>query len=106
MASPDQKINDALIVGGGPAGLSAALMLGRSCRRVVVIDAGHPRNVAARELHGFLGRDGLPPHDLLRDGRNEIAKYEVEFVPEEVIKAERVRDPANARYPTAFCLET
>jgi thioredoxin reductase len=70
---------DVVIIGGGPAGLSAALMLGRCRRRVVVCDAGHPRNAAARALHGYLTQDGTPPAELLRLGREELHAYGVEL---------------------------
>ena len=76
---------DVAIVGGGAAGLSAALVLGRARRRVVVIDAGTPRNAPARHMHGFLSRDGFPPADLLRLGREEVTGYGVEFVQDRVI---------------------
>ena len=69
---------DVVIVGGGPAGLNAALVLGRCRRRVLLCDAGRPRNARARELHGFLTRDGAPPLDLLRLGREELRPYGVE----------------------------
>ena len=69
---------DVVIVGGGPAGLSAALMLGRCRRRVLLCDAGAPRNAPAEALHGFLTRDGTPPLDLLRLGRNELRTYGVD----------------------------
>ena len=60
---------DVAIIGGGPAGLSAALVLGRARRRVVVIDAGTPRNAPAAHMQGFLSRDGTPPADLLKAAR-------------------------------------
>nr|BFE29995.1 NAD(P)/FAD-dependent oxidoreductase [Actinomadura rugatobispora] len=63
------------MVGGGPAGLSAALMLGRARRSVLVIDDGRPRNAPAAHMHGFLSRDGVPPGDLLEAGRREVAGY-------------------------------
>jgi thioredoxin reductase len=66
---------DVVIVGAGPAGLSAALMLGRCRRRVVVIDDGAPRNGAAKATHGFLTRDGTPPSELLELGRADLARY-------------------------------
>jgi thioredoxin reductase len=78
---------DAVIIGGGPAGLSAALLLGRACRRVVLIDAGEPRNAAARELHGFLSRDGIPPRELLRLGRAEVERYGIVLIDDRVISA-------------------
>jgi thioredoxin reductase len=78
---------DAIIVGGGPAGLSAALILGRCRRRVVVCDSGRPRNAASRALHGFLTRDGVRPSELLRLGRAELRRYGVEFRPSLVTTA-------------------
>ena len=66
---------DVVIIGGGAGGLSAALVLARARRRVVVIDSGRPRNAPAAHLHGYLGRDGARPTDLLSDGRAEAAGY-------------------------------
>ncbi|WP_413355071.1 NAD(P)/FAD-dependent oxidoreductase [Microbacterium sp. 1P06AB] len=71
---------DAVIVGGGTAGLSAAQMLGRARRRVLVIDAGAPRNRFAAHMHGVLGHDGRSPAELLRIGRTEAEAYDVEFL--------------------------
>jgi thioredoxin reductase len=80
---------DAVIVGGGPAGLSAALILGRCRRRVILCDTGRPRNFASHGLHGYLTRDGIEPAELLRIGRQELAPYGVEIVGEEVVGARR-----------------
>jgi thioredoxin reductase len=66
---------DVVVVGGGAAGLSAALVLTRARRRVAVVDAGHPRNAPAAHMHGFLGSDGLPPSELLATGRGEVTGY-------------------------------
>lgn len=66
---------DVAVVGGGAAGLSAALVLTRARRRVVVIDAGEPRNAPAAHMQGFLSRDGLRPAELLAIGRSEVAGY-------------------------------
>ena len=66
---------EALIVGGAMAGASAALVLGRCGRRVLVCDDGHPRNAAARGVHGFLTRDGLAPAEFLRVARREVLVY-------------------------------
>ncbi len=76
---------DVVIVGGGAAGLSAALVLGRARRRVAVIDAGSPRNAPAAHMQGFLSRDGMPPADLLTAGRAEVAGYGVEIVDDAVV---------------------
>ena len=66
---------DVLIIGGGAAGLSAALVLSRARRQVVVVDSGAPRNAPAAHMHGFLSRDGMPPADLIGMGRAEVESY-------------------------------
>ncbi|MEO5851173.1 MAG: NAD(P)/FAD-dependent oxidoreductase [Nocardioides sp.] len=66
---------DVVVVGGGAAGLSAALVLTRARRHVAVVDAGQPRNAPAAHMQGFLGSDGLPPSELLAAGRSEVAGY-------------------------------
>ena len=63
---------DVIIVGAGPAGLSAALILGRSRRRVLVCDTGSPRNAASHAMHGFLSRDGIDPREFLRISREQL----------------------------------
>ncbi len=82
---------DAIIVGGGPAGLSAALILGRCRRRVLLCDAGRPRNAASHALHGFLTRDGIAPAELLRIGRRQLRPYGVEILRREVVSARRAK---------------
>jgi thioredoxin reductase len=67
---------DVVIVGGGPAGLSAALILGRCRRSVLICDTGRPRNAASQALHGYLTRDGIPPSEFLALGRSDLAKYD------------------------------
>jgi thioredoxin reductase len=89
---------DVVIVGGGPAGLSAALMLGRCRRRVLVCDSGSPRNRSSRALHGFLTRDGIAPLDLLALGRDELKPYDVE------LRQTTVRDLS--RLPHGFTVHT
>jgi thioredoxin reductase len=66
---------DVVVIGGGAAGLSAALVLLRARRKVLVVDAGAPRNAPAGHMYGFLSRDGLPPTELLDAGRREISSY-------------------------------
>lgn len=66
---------DVLVVGGGPAGLNAALVLGRQRRKVLLLDSGKPRNAPAAEMHMLLSRDGFPPAELRRIGREQLAVY-------------------------------
>jgi thioredoxin reductase len=66
---------DVAIIGGGAAGLSAALVLARARRNVLVIDAGAPRNSPATHMHGYLSRDGMPPAELMAAGRTEVRSY-------------------------------
>ena len=66
---------DVVVVGGGPAGLNGAMMLGRSRRTVLVVDAGQPRNAPADGVHGLLGHDGTPPAELRERGRAEVRRY-------------------------------
>src|SRR5438046_10694782 len=70
------KHYDVVIVGGGFAGLSAALLFGRSRRRVFVSDTGKTRNAVAQESHGFFTRDGTTPAELVRIGREQLRPYE------------------------------
>jgi thioredoxin reductase len=75
---------DVVVIGGGAAGLNGALQLARSRRSVLVVDAGQPRNRPAPAVHGLLGRDGLPPAELLARGRDEVRGYGGEVVAGEV----------------------
>lgn len=72
---PASELYEAIVVGGGAAGLSAALVLGRACRTVLVLDDGRPRNAVAERMHGFITRDGTPPLDLLAAARGELQRY-------------------------------
>ncbi|MFJ4541430.1 NAD(P)/FAD-dependent oxidoreductase [Streptomyces tibetensis] len=81
-----------VVVGGGAAGLSAALVLGRARHRTLVIDAGEPRNAPAAHMQGYLTRDGMPPAEFLAIGREEIARYGVELVRDRVVDVTRGED--------------
>lgn len=81
---------DVLVVGGGAAGLSAALMLGRSRRSVLVVDDGKPRNAPSTAVHAFLTRDGIPPQELLRLGYDETVRYGVEHRNARVVRVSRI----------------
>jgi thioredoxin reductase len=83
---------DVLVVGGGPAGLSAALMLGRCRRRVLVCDLGQPRNRKSHGLHGYLTRDGIPPPEFNALGRRELTTYGVELRMVGVTGARKLKD--------------
>ncbi|MCS7462413.1 NAD(P)/FAD-dependent oxidoreductase [Paenibacillus doosanensis] len=77
----EDQLLDAVIIGGGPAGLNAALMLGRARKKVAVIDEGRPRNAVTRESHGFLTRDGIQPDEFRRIAKEQIGAYpSVSFV--------------------------
>jgi thioredoxin reductase len=90
---------DVVIVGAGPAGLSAALILGRSRRRVLVCDTGKPRNAASRAMHGYLTRDGIPPAEFLGIARDQLARYDtIEMRDVEVTAAECI----DARFRSSF----
>ncbi|WP_181807729.1 NAD(P)/FAD-dependent oxidoreductase [Streptomyces shenzhenensis] len=78
---------EVVVVGGGAAGLSAALVLGRARRRTLVVDAGEPRNTPSAHMQGFLSRDGMPPAEFLAVGREEIARYGVELVRDRAVDA-------------------
>lgn len=80
--------SDVIIVGAGPAGLSAALILGRCRRQVLVLDTGRPRNARAQAMHGFLSRDGIAPQELLRVAREQLLPYDgVRLQEREVVAA-------------------
>ncbi|WP_030147374.1 MULTISPECIES: NAD(P)/FAD-dependent oxidoreductase [unclassified Streptomyces] len=83
---------DVVVVGGGAAGLSAALVLGRARQRTLVVDAGEPRNAPAAHMQGYLSRDGMPPAEFLAAGREEIARYGVEHVRDRVVEAAKGED--------------
>ncbi len=83
---------DVVVVGGGAAGLTAAMYLARSRRPVVVVDAGEPRNSPAAHVHGFLSRDGTPPAALLAAGREEVLGYGGEVVEDQAVTAYRAAD--------------
>jgi thioredoxin reductase len=74
-----QKTHDVVIVGGGVAGLSAALVLARARRDVAIIDAGSPRNTPANAAYGFITRDGTAPDDLVDLARRDLEPYDVTF---------------------------
>jgi len=87
---------DVAVIGGGAAGLSAALVLTRAQRRVAVIDSGRPRNAPAAHMHGYLGSDGLAPADLLEAGRREVAGYGGHLVPGTVTGVSAINGGASA----------
>lgn len=89
---------DVIIVGGGPAGLNAALILGRARRRVLLCDAGHPRNAGTPATWGLFTRDGTPPTVLRAQARADLSRYDtVEIRDVEVIGASREGEAFSVR---------
>ncbi|WP_299168228.1 NAD(P)/FAD-dependent oxidoreductase [uncultured Arthrobacter sp.] len=91
--TPELNSYDVVVIGGGAAGLSAALMLGRTRRSVAVVDAGHPRNSPASGVHGFLTREGMNPLDLITAGRADVQSYGGVIVPGTAVHAAPTDDP-------------
>jgi thioredoxin reductase len=92
VAEQERRRFDVAVIGGGAAGLSAAVVLGRARRRVVVIDAGSPRNAPAAAVHGFLSRDGISPAELVETGRKEVDHYGGLVLHGEALAARRTAD--------------
>ena len=85
-----EKLFDAVVIGGGPAGLSCALTLARGGRQVAVCDDGHPRNASAKVMHNFPALDGINPSDFLKNVRENLEHYEeVTFIPQRALNVEK-----------------
>lgn len=87
-----QEIRDCIVIGAGPAGLSASLFLARYRRRVLTFHHNYPRNLYSHGVHGFLGHDGILPEELLARGRDEVTKYGGLIVEGCVTKVEALDD--------------
>ena len=85
------QVWDAIIVGGGPAGVSAATVLARSRRRVLIIDDGHQRNLRSHGLHNFITRDGILPKDFLKIAYEELTHYPVDIINQRIVDA--IKEP-------------
>ncbi|WAZ20032.1 NAD(P)/FAD-dependent oxidoreductase [Streptomyces cinnabarinus] len=83
---------EVIVIGGGAAGLSAALVLGRARRRTLVVDAGEPRNAPSAHMQGYLSRDGMSPAEFLAIGREEIARYGVDLVRDRAVDVTKDSD--------------
>tara|TARA_B100001989_G_scaffold253172_1_gene238579 strand:- start:2775 stop:3278 length:504 start_codon:yes stop_codon:yes gene_type:complete len=100
MSESNSSIIDVAILGGGPAGLAAALALGRACKKVVLFDAKQPpRNAAATHIHNFVTRDGTPPSEFRKIGREQLTTY-----PSVTVRDEHVVSITGAR--DAFVIST
>ncbi|PCN47778.1 thioredoxin reductase [Curtobacterium sp. 'Ferrero'] len=91
---------DVVVIGGSAAGLSAALILGRSRRSVLVVDSGEARNASAQGVHNFLGQEGTSPGELYRLGRAEVDRYGVDVTAGRVVAASATE--GDAADPVAF----
>ncbi|MCW2133069.1 NAD(P)/FAD-dependent oxidoreductase [Arthrobacter sp. VKM Ac-2550] len=89
---PAKELYDVVIVGGGAAGLGAALTLARARRSVLIIDSGEARNAPAGHVHNYLGREGTPPGELYAIGREEVLGYGAEIVSGTVTTASKEND--------------
>lgn len=104
-SSSSVSLYDVIIIGGGPAGLSAALTLGRSLRKTLLFDDGHPRNGPAEHSHGFLTRDGASPTEIRSLGKKDVAAYPtVGFKDEQVTKVEPLEPSPSV--PLSFKVST
>ncbi len=95
---------DVAIIGGGAAGLSAALTLGRSRRSVVLIDAGGPRNAPAHAVHSFLTREGIAPEELISIGRDQLAPFDVTLLDATVVAASGELDAFSFQLGDGTCV--
>lgn len=89
MTADSGTLYDAVIIGGGPAGLTCGLFLARARRSVLIIDSGQPRNAATWAIHGYLGLDGVKPAELRERGRDEARRAGAEYCEATVTAAER-----------------
>ncbi|GAA2919974.1 NAD(P)/FAD-dependent oxidoreductase [Streptomyces thioluteus] len=89
MSDTSKDTYDVVVIGGGAAGLNTALLLGRSRRKVAVVDGGKPRNAPAEQMMGYLSRDGMSPAALLEVGRKEVAGYGVDLIDAQVESVEK-----------------
>lgn len=92
MSQHEEEVRDVIVVGGGAAGLSAALTLTRARRTTTVIDGGQPRNAPAAGVHGLLGHEGINPADLIARGRAEVGGYGGQIIDDQVIDVARTAD--------------
>lgn len=83
----NNQLFDVVVIGGGPAGLSAALTLGRARKQVAVIDEGRPRNAVTRESHGFLTRDGISPKEFRRVAKEQLSAYPSVYLAEDTVES-------------------